>query len=196
MSMAYRKRSTSGDARLAREDWERAALVAIEEAGLEAVAVEPLARRLGVTKGSFYWHFTNRDALLEAALARWESEYTEGVIAVLSSVKDARVRLEQLITQVSMSEGAARFHAALTASADHPVVRPVLARVTARRLAYLVDCFRAIGLAPALARRRALLAYAAYVGLTHLSREAPAELPQGRARVEYVRHVVASLLAT
>ena len=41
-------------------------------AGLAAVAVEPLAARLGATKGSFYWHFRNRDAMLEAALQRWE----------------------------------------------------------------------------------------------------------------------------
>ena len=194
--MAPRKASTSGDTQLEPADWELAALAAIETGGLEAVAVEPLARKLGVTKGSFYWHFKNRDALLAAALARWEARYTEGIIAALSQVSDPRDRLERLITQVNLSEGAARFHAALTASADHPVVRPVLARVTARRLDYLVEAFRGIGLTPALARRRALLAYTAYIGLTHLAREAPAELPQGRARAEYVRHVVDTLLAT
>ncbi|HXD53500.1 MAG TPA: helix-turn-helix domain-containing protein, partial [Solirubrobacteraceae bacterium] len=56
------------------EDWERAALAAIRDGGPEAVAVEPLARRLGVTKGSFYWHFANRDGLLGAAIARWEAD--------------------------------------------------------------------------------------------------------------------------
>ena len=44
-------------------NWAEAALDAIAENGIEAVAVEPLARRLGVTKGSFYWHFTHREAL-------------------------------------------------------------------------------------------------------------------------------------
>jgi AcrR family transcriptional regulator len=194
--MAPRKESASADAQLEPADWELAALAAIETGGLEAVAVEPLARKLGVTKGSFYWHFKNRDALLAAALARWEARYTEGIITAHAQVTDPRERLEQLITQVNLSEGAARFHAALTASADHPVVKPVLARVTARRVEYLVDCFRAIGLPPALARRRALLAYTAFIGLMHLAREAPAELPQGRARADYVRHVVATLLAT
>src|SRR3546814_7480606 len=58
--------------RLSAEDWAQAALDLIAEHGVAAVAVEPLARRLGVTKGSFYWHFQSRDALLQAALARWE----------------------------------------------------------------------------------------------------------------------------
>src|SRR5207302_8732387 len=107
--------------------------------GLDAAAVEPLARALGVTKGSFYWHFTSRDALLTAALARWEAQYTEGIIAVFGAVKSPRARLERLIMQVSMSEGAPRFHTALAAAAEHPVVRPVIARVTARRIEFLVD---------------------------------------------------------
>jgi len=180
--------------RLERADWERAALHAIADGGLDAAAVEPLARRLGVTKGSFYWHFANRDELIAAALARWEQQYTDGVIAELASIDDPRARLVQLVTRGSLSAGAAHFHAALAASAEHPLVRPVLARVTARRLGYLVDCFRAVGLPPAEARQRALLAYAAYVGLIHLEREAPDELPHGRARARYVDHVVASLL--
>ena len=46
----------------------------IAEEGVAAVAVEALARRLGVTKGSFYWHFKNREALLQAALKRWETD--------------------------------------------------------------------------------------------------------------------------
>ena len=55
--------------RLTARDWADAALAAIGERGLAGVAVEPLAARLGTTKGSFYWHFANRDALIEAALA-------------------------------------------------------------------------------------------------------------------------------
>ena len=53
-------------------DWEQQALVLIAEKGIRAVAVEALAKRMGVTKGSFYWHFPNRDALLEQSLLRWE----------------------------------------------------------------------------------------------------------------------------
>ncbi|HVU82101.1 MAG TPA: helix-turn-helix domain-containing protein, partial [Rhodanobacteraceae bacterium] len=59
--------------RLSAADWERGALEMIAQEGVDALAVEALARRLGVTKGSFYWHFKNREALLQAALNRWEA---------------------------------------------------------------------------------------------------------------------------
>ena len=62
------------NSRLSAEDWAQAALDLIAEQGVGAVAVEPLARRLGVTKGSFYWHFPSRDALLQAALERCVSD--------------------------------------------------------------------------------------------------------------------------
>ena len=71
--------------RLSAEDWALAALDVIAEQGLAAVAVEPLARRLGVTKGSFYWHFPSREALLVAALERWEVMEQETVFGQLEA---------------------------------------------------------------------------------------------------------------
>jgi len=62
------------DKDLGREDWLRAARLALLRGGVEAVRVERLARHLGVTKGSFYWHFKDRDDLLELLLREWESE--------------------------------------------------------------------------------------------------------------------------
>jgi AcrR family transcriptional regulator len=60
--------------RLGREDWLRPARLALLRGGPEAINIEELARELGVTKGSFYWHFKNRQALLEALLLEWEAE--------------------------------------------------------------------------------------------------------------------------
>ena len=57
---------------LGADDWIDAATAVLVEDGVAAVAVEPLAARLGATKGSFYHHFPNRDALITAALERWE----------------------------------------------------------------------------------------------------------------------------
>src|SRR5699024_11445314 len=56
---------------LTRADWEQEALALISEKGISALRVEPLARRLGITKGSFYWHFPGRDELLAQSLTRW-----------------------------------------------------------------------------------------------------------------------------
>src|SRR6476646_5521740 len=84
-----RASSTAVAARLTRDDWITAALAAIADAGRAAVGVEPLAVRLGATKGSFYWHFENRDALLEAAISRWEQETTTDVVAEITAARDA-----------------------------------------------------------------------------------------------------------
>jgi len=69
----------------------------------------------------------------------------------------------------------------LIASADDPHVGPVLRRVTARRMAYLTDQFGALGFPADEARRRAVLAYTAYLGHAQLAHAAPDELPQDRA---------------
>src|SRR5215469_32898 len=88
-SIRYRtvmtEQKASGQRRLTRDDWITAALGAIADGGLAAVGVEPLAVRLGATKGSFYWHFENRDALLEAAVRRWEKETTTDVAAEITA---------------------------------------------------------------------------------------------------------------
>ena len=60
---------------LARDDWLKAALNQCT-AGIDTVKVAPLAEQLGVTTGSFYWHFKNRRELLEAMLEYWEREMT------------------------------------------------------------------------------------------------------------------------
>lgn len=192
--------------RLSAADWIDAACLAIAEGGVAAVAVEPLAKRLGVTKGSFYWHFPHRAALLEAALVRWEAEETERVIARLGEIADARQRLARLI-EIAFAEheepaGTGRaapglglaFTLAVADAIEDPLVAPVVRRVAERRIAYLEREFAALGLAPADAHHRAFLAYAAYAGSLRLAREAPDRLPRGEELRAYLGHVVATLV--
>lgn len=153
---------------LGTEAWTRAALDALAEGGLKAVAVEPLARALKVTKGSFYWHFENRDALLSAALEQWESTQTEALIAAASAVDDPRERLSSLVESAHRSARGLRLTRALTGAADHPIVGPVVRRVSERRLSYLAKCFVALGLDARAAKHAARMAYAAYLGLAEL----------------------------
>ncbi|HKA86927.1 MAG TPA: TetR/AcrR family transcriptional regulator [Haliangiales bacterium] len=188
-----RPKSATPDARLSAADWEAAALDALADEGLAGVAIEPLARRLGVTKGSFYWHFADRDALLRAALRRWEDSYTERVIARLAAVREPRERLRRLIGSVLAGGRSDRIHIAL-AAARHPLVREAVARSTRRRLDYLESCYVDLGRARREARRSALLAYTAYVGLVHLRLEAPRELPGEDAFAAYVEHLIAKLV--
>ena len=84
--------------RLSADDWAVAALGALAGGGLSAVAVEPLAARLGATKGSFYWHFAGREALVAATLERWERTATEDVIAAIGVEPDLAARLRLLMS--------------------------------------------------------------------------------------------------
>jgi AcrR family transcriptional regulator len=190
--MAKRK-PVAAEARLSALDWETAALDALADQGVAGVAVEPLARRLGVTKGSFYWHFTDRDALLAAALSHWEQSHTDRVIEAVADVRDPRKRLIQLIGRVLVGGRSDRIHIAL-ASAKEALVRETLARVTHRRVAYLESCYVELGQKPVDARRSALLAYAAYVGLVHLRLEAPKELPPRDAFPGYIDDLIRRLV--
>lgn len=73
---------------LTRADWIEAALEALATQGLPAVAVEPLARRLGTTKGSFYWHFSDRSDLIGATLQHWEQRDTDDLISRIEEIED------------------------------------------------------------------------------------------------------------
>lgn len=159
--------------RLGAADWERAVLEAIAEGGLEAISIEALARALGVTKGSFYWHFENREALLDAALRRWRKQSTEDVIAGLAAVRSPLERLRALIARALEEPVHGRLEIAFVAAASHPLVGPVLRRVAAARLRFVAGVFEDLGLAREQARRRALLVYAAFVGLFQLTRAVP-----------------------
>ncbi len=182
--------------RLTADDWVRAALAAVGEQGLAGVAVEPLAARLGTTKGSFYWHFRNRDALVEAVLKLWERRHTEMVIEVVAAENDPRQRLRALLFASLGDVTSAGIEVNLMASADQPVVAATLRRVVDRRLAFLRDIFRALGLGHGEAERRALFAYASYLGTAELDRRLPGVLPEATAsRSSYVEGVIALFLS-
>jgi AcrR family transcriptional regulator len=165
-----------GTPTLTAADWAEAALQLIAEAGLSALTVDTLAKRLGVTKGSFYWHFRGRADLLTAALGRWEQRTTTEAMKGLDAIPDARTRLELMLDASSQPPRSRSLYAALAEAAEDPVVRQSLNRVASARIGYLDTCYRALGLAPPLAKARAVLAYAAYRGLLQLAHEAPGSL--------------------
>ena len=186
--------TVSRSGRLSAEDWAQEALDQIAEQGVASVAVEPLARRLGVTKGSFYWHFPSRDALLQAALERWETVEQEEIFGSLERVPDPRERLRALFQVVAHEVKSHIIYSELLKALDHPAVSPVIGRVSQRRLDYLTASFRQAGLSRTDSQHRARLAYAAYVGFLQLS----LQLHQPRLQLDefeaYVEHVMQTLI--
>ena len=154
------------------DDWARAALDAIAHGGIDAVAVETVAAELGATKGSFYWHFANRDALVEAALKRWEHRRTEAVIEELEREPDPATRLRKAM-ELGIERGpASRAEVALLANPAHPTARRAVRRVAQRRWSWFRDQLEALGYSEREASDRAALFCCIYVGnmqMTHLA---------------------------
>lgn len=180
--------------RLSRDSWIDAALELLLQSGPDAVAVQPLARQLGATKGSFYWHFTSRDDLLRATLERWEAVATDDVIATVESRSDdPRTRAELLVEEVTTGRRPGEL--LLLAGAEHPDVSAAVERVTRRRIEYVARLLRSSGLTPAVAQRRATLAYAAYLGHAQLVQAVPGVLPDSaRGRRALITELSETLL--
>ncbi|MBO2453746.1 TetR/AcrR family transcriptional regulator [Actinomadura barringtoniae] len=161
--------------RLSAQDWARAALKAIANGGLAAVAVEPLARTLGVTKGSFYAHYRNRDELIAAALAEWVQSHGDEGLAELAAVPDPARRLRDLISTVvhAVQPLAPSVHLSLLGDRNDPRVRDAVSQVNQARLDLLTRTYSELGLPPERAASRARVAYAAILGLLHLAQTDP-----------------------
>jgi AcrR family transcriptional regulator len=189
--MATAKRG--GPTRLTADTWTGVALQAIAEGGLAAVSVEGLARRLGATKGSFYWHFENRDALIAATLAAWEAGETVEVATMLAPLPDAASRLRVLLRAALDDRPGARVEAGLLADSNVSVVHASLERATRARTRYLRELFEDLGVADP--RSRATTGFAIYLGLLHMRRAGASTTPRGKDLDRYIDQVCDWLIA-
>lgn len=183
-TVAYPPRMVNDSPRLSAQDWTRAALKAIADGGLAAVGVEPLARTLGVTKGSFYAHFRNRDELITAALADWGRSHGEAGLAEYAAIADPRRRLRELLTAVvrAVQPLAPSVHLSLLGDRNDPRVKDAVSRVNQARLNLLTSTYLELGCTPDEAAHRARVAYAAILGLLHLAQtEADSPSPDALA---------------
>lgn len=175
-------------------DWEQQALVLIAEKGIRAVAVESLARRMGVTKGSFYWHFQNREALLEQSLLRWEKHDEVNLQTSLSAIDDPRERLRSFFRRTGREKLTHNVYSSLCMASDHPQVEPLLERVAARRMKHIEKAFEEIGFDPQEASHRARLTYSAYLGFLQLQKQHQTPSLSSEEFEAYMTHVIATLI--
>jgi AcrR family transcriptional regulator len=179
---------------LSAADWEQAAVELIAEKGVQAVAIEPLARRMGITKGSFYWHFPNRESLLEQALQRWEEHDARNLSNSLGEIDQPRDRLISFFRRVGKEKLTHEVYSALCAAAGHPQVEPVLERVANRRMAQLSAAFREMGMPEGQANSQARLTYSVYLGFLQLQRQHQTPNLSSEEFDAYIEHVIATLI--
>lgn len=152
--------------RTPREAWVDAALKAVAAGGPDAVRVEALAKSLGVSKGGFYWHFTDRDALVQEMLDAWEKSAVEDVIALLESEPaEPRAKLQHLFEMAASAKGLRAVELALRDwSRRDEDVAARLHGVDNRRMDYLRLLFASICLDDDDVEARSMLVMTMYVG--------------------------------
>jgi AcrR family transcriptional regulator len=172
----------AGHRTLTPDDWAGAALAAIARGGVDAVAVETVAAELGATKGSFYWHFKNRDALIQAALDMWEQRGTEAVIEEFEREPDPAIRLKKILEAGFEVGPTDRAEIALLANPDQPAAVRAVRRVAERRITYIAEQLEKLGWDSADALDRAVLMYYVYVGHLQMAHVTPQVINHGARR--------------
>ncbi|TLW94549.1 TetR/AcrR family transcriptional regulator [Saccharomonospora piscinae] len=165
--------------------WIEEGLRALAQGGPEAVRIEVLAQALGVSKGGFYGHFPNREALLTEMLDLWEREVTDAIIdQVDSDGGDGRSRLRRLFTLVAEA-GTDSVLSATTdlavrdwARRDDAVARR-LRRVDNQRMDYLRSVYASFCPDPEDVEVRCMVTFSLHIGTHYITAE-----HDGRSRAE------------
>ncbi len=180
------------------ETWIAAATELLIDRGIDAVRVDVLAKAMDVTRGSFYWHFKDREALLVAVLHAWRDGATEQVIERFEGQQaDPQALIGELISlpfRGRAAQRAARVELAIRAWARRDALaRQAVDEVDARRLSYIAQCFSALGFPIGEARARAFILYAYEVAESILSHQGTAA--QKKERSALLQRLVSTRLA-
>jgi len=149
--------------KLTPDDWIAAGLRAFARDGFTALKADQIAKRLAVSRGSFYWHFADVAAFEKAVMQRWRDVAAEAIIRDLESVQPASERLPYLLRLAFAADTALELAMRAWASSDARA-RATVRAVDRRRLAYLARMLRDSGVAPAQVQPRAQILYWTYLG--------------------------------
>jgi AcrR family transcriptional regulator len=147
--------------KLNREEWVLAAYRVLALKGVGAIHVESLAKSLGVTKGSFYWHFRDRAELLEAILEKWHDQFV--ILRVEDqggNPRDKLVNLLEIVPRSRKNTKGGSIELAMRSWARHDdAAAKVVAYVDSERLEYVAELFEDLGYPKAEAEAHAFMLY-------------------------------------
>lgn len=156
----------AANGRLGADDWITAGLDVLVESGVTAVKILPIAKRLGVTRGSFYWHFKSREALLGCLLEAWEGKNTRAILraaATPGTLIDRYIALSRL--WLGWSDFDPRLDVAVREwSRRDPAVLEKLRAADEQRVAALAQMIEPEGHEPAMTQFRARTLYRMQMG--------------------------------
>jgi len=149
--------------RLTARDWIEFALAALAREGFEALKADLLAHKLGVSRGSFYWHFRDLPTFHAQVIEHWREMATEAIITDLDRYGSAEARLAVLLRRAFAHDAILEIR--MRAWADNNVdAARALSDIDRRRRQYMERLLLDAGITEALAATRAQLLYWAYLG--------------------------------
>jgi AcrR family transcriptional regulator len=148
---------------LSARDWLDQGLKVLATRGFTALKAEPLAKAMGVSRGSFYWHFADIGAFHAAILKHWREVAAEQIIANVEAASKNDNPLPHLLRRV-FGERLTLERAVRTWATFDPAAKSAVQAIDRRRLGYVESLFRASGLSPDVARARAKILYWAFLG--------------------------------
>src|SRR6201996_1168062 len=148
---------------LSAQDWLDQGLKTLAKQGFAALKAEPMAKAMGVSRGSFYWHFADIGAFHTAILKAWREVAAEAIIAYVEAPvgngDPLIVLLQRVFSEKLALERAVRSWAAFDASA-----KAAVQAIDRRRLDYVAGLIRARGISADAAQARAQILYWAFLG--------------------------------
>jgi AcrR family transcriptional regulator len=157
---------------LSARDWLDQGLKTLKESGFTALKAEPLAKAMGVSRGSFYWHFADVGAFHAALLRRWREIMTEQIIANLEQSAEGEIRINALLRRAFGDRLTLEVAVRTWATLD-PAARAAVQAIDRRRLSYIESLLTASGFPPEIARARARILYWAFLGFTLSEKSLP-----------------------
>ncbi len=155
--------------RHSRQSWVELGLASLVSQGPASLAAEPLARELGTTKGSFYWHFKDVPEFQSAVVKHWQNHAFAEVLQALEETGNAEQRLRRFGKDILSNEHDAAMRAWGLANAT---VAKAVAQVDAERLKYVANLLRHLGIANEDFARSCL---AALIGLPGIAKKAQSQ---------------------
>ncbi|MBV8698527.1 TetR/AcrR family transcriptional regulator [Bradyrhizobium sp.] len=162
---------------LSARDWLDLGLKVLARHGFAALKADRLAKTMGVSRGSFYWHFADIAAFHGAILKHWREVAAEQVIADLEAGEAGEDPLARLLTRV-LSERLTLEKAVRSWASFDAAARAAVQAIDRRRLGYLETMLKRSGLAPEAAQVRAQLLYWTFLGVTFSDKPPPDDIRQ------------------